>query len=60
MRYTEAIFLPGLQLENGAIIIDPEKLFYPGDIIHEAGHWQQCFPMLAKPCLILKCTGLAK
>jgi hypothetical protein len=31
-------FLPGLQLENGKIIIDTEKLPYPGDIRHEAGH----------------------
>jgi hypothetical protein len=31
-------FLPGLKLENGALIIDKEKLLYPGDILHEAGH----------------------
>jgi hypothetical protein len=31
-------FLPGLQLENGKIVIDTEKLLYPGDILHEAGH----------------------
>ncbi|WP_295671372.1 hypothetical protein [uncultured Mucilaginibacter sp.] len=31
-------FLPGLLLENGKIIIDPDKLLYPGDILHEAGH----------------------
>jgi hypothetical protein len=31
-------FLPGLLLENGKIIADPEKLLYPGDILHEAGH----------------------
>ena len=31
-------FLPGLQLEGGRLIIDTEKLLYPGDILHEAGH----------------------
>jgi hypothetical protein len=33
-----ATFLPGLLLENGRIIADPEKLLYPGDMLHEAGH----------------------
>jgi hypothetical protein len=31
-------FLPGLLLENGSLIIDTEKLLFPGDILHEAGH----------------------
>jgi hypothetical protein len=31
-------FLPGLKLEDGNLIIDTEKLLYPGDILHEAGH----------------------
>ncbi|TWI96381.1 hypothetical protein JN11_04115 [Mucilaginibacter frigoritolerans] len=31
-------FLPGLQLKDGALIVDTEKLLYPGDILHEAGH----------------------
>lgn len=31
-------FLPGLEICNGSIIIDPEQLKYPGDILHEAGH----------------------
>jgi hypothetical protein len=31
-------FLPGLSIENGAIIIDKDALKYPGDILHEAGH----------------------
>lgn len=34
----ENTFLPGLLLENGKIIIDPDKLRHPGDILHEAGH----------------------
>jgi hypothetical protein len=33
-----ADFLPGLSVEDGAIILDKEKLQYPGDILHEAGH----------------------
>lgn len=31
-------FLPGLLIHNGSIYIDIEKLRYPGDILHEAGH----------------------
>jgi len=31
-------FMPGVGLENGIILIDTEKLLYPGDILHEAGH----------------------
>jgi hypothetical protein len=31
-------FLPGLSLYGNTILIDPEKLKYPGDILHEAGH----------------------
>lgn len=34
----EDCFLPGLVIENGIIYIDREKLKYPGDILHEAGH----------------------
>nr|WP_294903182.1 hypothetical protein [uncultured Lacibacter sp.] len=35
---TEDCFLPGIFISNGKILIDKEKLQYPGDIIHEAGH----------------------
>ena len=31
-------FLPGLLLENGTIIADADKLQFPGDLLHEAGH----------------------
>ncbi|SRX53844.1 hypothetical protein [Aequorivita sp. CIP111184] len=31
-------FLPGLQIRNGALQIDLQKLKYPGDLLHEAGH----------------------
>lgn len=31
-------FLPGLDLGPNCIYIDYEKLLYPGDILHEAGH----------------------
>lgn len=36
-------FLPGLELREGAIIIDLERLKYVGDILHEAGHLA-CMP----------------
>lgn len=31
-------FLPGLDIRDGALVIDSERLAYPGDILHEAGH----------------------
>lgn len=31
-------FLPGLSLGSNCIYIDYDKLLYPGDILHEAGH----------------------
>jgi hypothetical protein len=34
----EKTFLPGLDIRNGAILVDAERLAYPGDILHEAGH----------------------
>lgn len=33
-----ASFLPGLRIQNGCLLIDPEKLSHPGDCLHEAGH----------------------
>lgn len=34
----EETFLPGLKIESGHISIDLNRLKYPGDILHEAGH----------------------
>jgi hypothetical protein len=31
-------FLPGISVNRGVIIIDENKLKYPGDVLHEAGH----------------------
>ncbi len=31
-------FLPGLDIRHGAILVDEERLAYPGDLLHEAGH----------------------
>lgn len=34
----EPAFLPGIHIEKGELLIDREKLTYPGDLLHEAGH----------------------
>src|SRR5207237_1289082 len=34
----EDVFPPGVTLRGGAIVYDPDKLLYPGDLLHEAGH----------------------
>jgi hypothetical protein len=31
-------FLAGITIRNGQLVVDDEKLLYPGDILHEAGH----------------------
>jgi hypothetical protein len=31
-------FVPGILVEAGGLVIDREKLSYPGDLLHEAGH----------------------
>ncbi len=30
--------LPGIDIANGGLIYDPERMLYPGDLLHEAGH----------------------
>ena len=34
----ESTVLPGLTVDAGAIVYDPDKLTWPGDLLHEAGH----------------------
>ena len=31
-------FLPGVAIEGGVLVVDEERLRYPGDLLHEAGH----------------------
>lgn len=37
-RITGQMFLPGLRIEHGELLVDEQQLRYPGDILHEAGH----------------------
>jgi hypothetical protein len=34
----DATFLPGIVIADGGITYDPDRLKYPGDLLHEAGH----------------------
>ena len=34
----EPTFLPGVTLESNGLVVDPAKLLYLGDLLHEAGH----------------------
>ena len=36
--YDEKSFLPGVRIKSGGLSINTERLLYPGDILHEAGH----------------------
>jgi hypothetical protein len=40
----EGAFLPGLNIENGTLVVDPEGLEWPGDMLHEAAHIALCPP----------------
>jgi len=31
-------FLPGILVKDGKLLVDEEKLAFPGDLLHEAGH----------------------
>jgi len=31
-------FLPGIVIDRGMLVIDEDRLMYPGDLLHEAGH----------------------
>jgi hypothetical protein len=31
-------FLPGILIDRGRLLVDPQHLLYPGDVLHEAGH----------------------
>ena len=37
-EFEGASFLPGLKIENGRLLLCREKLLFPGDLLHEAGH----------------------
>jgi hypothetical protein len=37
-RLEAETFLPGILIESGKIFVDEERLAYPGDLLHEAGH----------------------
>ncbi len=37
-KISDETFLPGIAVENGKLFVDEEKLKYPGDLLHEAGH----------------------
>jgi hypothetical protein len=37
-------FLPGVTPEAGGLVVDPERLLYPGDLLHEAGHLAVMLP----------------
>lgn len=34
----EETVLPGITIENEGLVVDKEKLLYPGDLLHEGGH----------------------
>lgn len=34
----EDTVLPGMTVARGALVVDPERLGFPGDLLHEAGH----------------------
>jgi hypothetical protein len=41
-------FLPGLDIRDGALLVDEARLAQPGDILHEAGHLAVADPIERK------------
>jgi hypothetical protein len=37
-RIERDTFLPGIAIQGGVLVIDRERLQWPGDLLHEAGH----------------------
>ena len=35
---SQSTFVPGILIDQGRLLVDPAKLLYPGDLLHEAGH----------------------
>jgi hypothetical protein len=42
----EPTLLPGLTTRRGMLLVDEQRLAYPGDLLHEAGHLAVCDPAL--------------
>lgn len=40
--------LPGIDVEHGGLVVDPERLRHPGDLLHEAGHLAVASPETRK------------
>lgn len=40
----EETFLPGIAIQGGIILVDENRLSYPGDLLHEAGHLATTVP----------------
>jgi hypothetical protein len=43
---SEPTFLPGITIVNGELVVDEDRLKYPGDLLHEAGHLAVTAPEL--------------
>jgi hypothetical protein len=37
-KLDQTTFLPGIAVKNGQLLVDEERLDFPGDLLHEAGH----------------------
>jgi hypothetical protein len=35
---SETTFVPGITISDGRLIVDQQRMLYPGDLLHEAGH----------------------
>jgi hypothetical protein len=45
----EATFLPGMTVRGETLLLDPDRLTWPGDLLHEAGHIAVADPLLREP-----------
>jgi hypothetical protein len=45
-------FVPGIVIHHGVLVVDPPRLTYPGDLLHEAGHLAVMEPERRRACHI--------
>jgi hypothetical protein len=47
-----ATVLPGITVNRGALVFDPQNLKFPGDLLHEAGHLAVKTPAERSQCTV--------
>lgn len=47
---SDRVFVPGIVISHGTLVVDISQLTYPGDLLHEAGHLAVMTPSRRRAC----------